>query len=163
MQKKYFNQNGFGRNDTKDGVVLLYVGDTKEQWLYTFGNAASVYSDDGIEYIANEISQMLEKGKYKDAFNRFVELCGNFEEKAATGEAFTADTLPEATVKPPKTPTASSGFSLDGSLIWIIVAALLGAGVIIVIISNMRKQKLVIYDETETNYYDDDEEEDIDF
>lgn len=69
----YFDYNGFGRGENRDGLVLLLAMDTRDWWVSTRGRAIRVFTDYGInEYIGNNIVGYLSAGNYSKAFTEYA-------------------------------------------------------------------------------------------
>lgn len=69
----YFDYNGFGRGENRDGLVLLLAMETRDWWISTRGRAIRVFTDYGInEYIADNIVGYLSSGSYAKAFTEYA-------------------------------------------------------------------------------------------
>lgn len=156
---KVFSAYTLGSEEEMSGIMLLFAKDTGDWWLMPLGGGTRAFTDSGIEYIGNEITQMLIDGKYNEAFNRYADLCGTFIEQAETGTPYNEENMLEPTVEVPSDKPASSDLGIN---IWVIIAVILGIAVIAFIIINMRKQSFYVYDEDEekkTGYHFADDEQ----
>ena len=91
----YFDYNGFGFGDTRDGVVLLLSMEERDWYISTSGYGITAFTDAGIEYIGEQIITDLGDGFYYDAFNTFAELCDDFVTQANAGEPYDVNNLPK--------------------------------------------------------------------
>lgn len=71
----FFDYNGFGYGDTRDGI-LLFVSLAERQWATsTTGKAIDIFTDSDLYYIEDEFTPYLSSGDFDSAFNTFVDLC----------------------------------------------------------------------------------------
>ncbi len=77
----FFDHNGFGYNDSRDGILLL-VSLAEHQWATsTHGKAIDIFSSSDLYDIEDEFKPYLSSGKYYTAFYVFAESC---EEELST-------------------------------------------------------------------------------
>ena len=77
----FYDYNGFGYNDTRDGI-FLFVSLSERKWATsTTGKAIDIFTDSDLYYIEDEFKPYLSAGDYNTAFNTFVDLC---EEELST-------------------------------------------------------------------------------
>ena len=70
----YYDYNGYG----EDGILLL-VSIVQRQWaVSTAGYGIYVFTDAGIDYMAEQFLPDLSAGNYAEAFEIFAELCDEF-------------------------------------------------------------------------------------
>ena len=84
----YFDNNGFGRGDDRDGLVLLISMEQSDWWISTRGDAITAFTDAGIEYIGEQVTPYLSDGKFAAALNEFAAQCDTFIAQAKTGDPF---------------------------------------------------------------------------
>ncbi len=71
----YFDDNGYGRNDTRDGIILLLSSEKKDITTSTSGSAINSFSDSELEYIEQLLSPQIARGEYYSALNSFADEC----------------------------------------------------------------------------------------
>lgn len=91
----YFDYNGYGIGDDRSGVLLYINMSTRDYWISTRGYGITVFTDDGINYIGDQISAELSDGNYYQALSSFVDLCEDFACQAQTGRPYTSSNLPK--------------------------------------------------------------------
>ncbi len=47
----FYDYNGYGYGENRDGLILIVVMDTSDWWISTRGNAITAFTDAGIAYI----------------------------------------------------------------------------------------------------------------
>ena len=120
----YFDYNGYGWGDDYRGILLLISMEQRDWAISTCGYAMQVFTDDGLDYIANQILPALSDGAYADAFATFASLCDTFLVQAATGEPSDNNTLPKEPF----------------SLLWIPGALLIGLVIAAIVVAIMKNQ-----------------------
>ncbi|MBP3293994.1 MAG: TPM domain-containing protein [Clostridia bacterium] len=96
----YFDYNGFGRGDNRDGLVLLISMENSDWWISTRGDAITAFTDAGIEYIGEKVIPYLSEGEYAAALNEFAAQCDTFIAQAKTGDPFDTHNLPKNPFNP---------------------------------------------------------------
>ena len=91
----FFDYNGYGRGDNRDGLVLLVSMEYSDWWISTRGYAVTAFTDAGIEYIGEQVTPYLSDGKYADAVEEFAAQCDAFIAQAKTGDPFDTHNLPK--------------------------------------------------------------------
>jgi uncharacterized protein len=91
----FFDYNGYGRGDNRDGLVLLVSMEYSDWWISTRGYAITAFTDAGIEYIGEQVTPYLSDGKYADAVEEFAAQCDAFIAQAKTGDPFDTHNLPK--------------------------------------------------------------------
>jgi uncharacterized protein len=91
----FFDYNGYGRGDNRDGLVLLVSMEYSDWWISTRGYAVTAFTDAGIEYIGEQVTPYLSDGKYADAVEEFAAQCETFIAQAKTGDPFDTHNLPK--------------------------------------------------------------------
>lgn len=80
----YYDYNGYG----DDGILLL-VSEEERQWaISTSGYGIYVFTDAGIDHMAEQFVPYLSDGAYAEAFEIFAELSVEYLERAAAGEPY---------------------------------------------------------------------------
>ena len=96
----FYDYNGYGYGENRDGLILIVVMDTSDWWISTRGTAITAFTDAGIDYIGDQIVPYMSAGDFNGAFNAFADQCKTFMAQAATGDPFDVHNLPQ----PPKEP-----------------------------------------------------------
>ena len=91
----FFDYNGYGRGDNRDGLVLLVSMEHSDWWISTRGYAITAFTDAGIEYIGEQVIPYLRDGMYADAVEEFAAQCETFIAQAKTGDPFDTHNLPK--------------------------------------------------------------------
>lgn len=122
----YFDYNGYGWGDRSSGILLLISMEDRDWAISTCGYGMEAFTDDGLDYIADQIIPDLSDGLYAEAFASFASLCDDFLVQASTGEPFDSNTLPKEPF----------------SLLWIpgcLVIGLVVAWIVVAILKNQLK------------------------
>ena len=90
-----FDYGGYGVGEDRSGVLLYVNFSTRDWWISTRGYGIYVFTDDGIDYIGEQITDELGEGNYMEAFSGFASLCEDFIIQAKAGNPYTADNLPK--------------------------------------------------------------------
>ena len=91
----FYDRNGCGYGDNRDGLILIVVMDTSDWWISTCGDAIRVFTDAGIEYIGEQIVPYMSSGDFNGAFNEFADQCSAFMLQAQTGDPYDTHNLPK--------------------------------------------------------------------
>lgn len=91
----YFDYNGYGLGDDRDGILLLVSMEDRDWYISTSGYGIRVFTDAGIEYIGDRIVPDLSDGEYADAFETFIGLCDDFITQAKAGNTYDVHNLPK--------------------------------------------------------------------
>ena len=71
----YFDYNGYGQGEGRDGVLFLIDMGAREMWISTSGLCIDAIGDYEIEYIFDSMSIYIEDEDYEYAFNRYIDEC----------------------------------------------------------------------------------------
>ena len=91
----FYDYNGYGYGENRDGLILIVVMDTGDWWISTRGTAITAFTDAGIDYIGDQITPYLAEGDYHGAFTAFADQCKTFMVQAKTGDPFDTHNLPK--------------------------------------------------------------------
>ena len=91
----FYDYNGYGFGENRDGVLLLVSMEDRDRWISTSGYGITVFTDAGIEYISEKFLPDLSDGNYADAFTTYAEHCDEFITQARTGEPYDTNNLPK--------------------------------------------------------------------
>ncbi|MBQ2708238.1 MAG: TPM domain-containing protein, partial [Clostridia bacterium] len=91
----FFDYNGYGFGDARDGVLLLLSMEERDWWISTRGYGITAFTDFGIEYIGEEIVEYLSDGDYVGGFTKFADMADEFITLAKAGTPFDVDSMPK--------------------------------------------------------------------
>ena len=133
----YYDYNGYGYGDDKDGALLLVNMGEREWYISTTGYGEAAMNDAGLKYMEEQFRPMLTDGDYAGAFDTFAKLCDDFVRQARTGEPYTRFTLPHEAL----------------SLIWIPLSLLVGLIVALISVSSMKSKLKTVRRQAAANSY----------
>lgn len=90
----YYDYNGFGYGDDRDGALLLVSMEDRDWYISTCGYGITVITDAGREYMDDQFKGDLSDGNYYDAFGIFADQCDKFITQAKTGDPYDISNLP---------------------------------------------------------------------
>ena len=122
----FYDYNGYGFGESKDGVLLLVSMEDRDWYISTTGYGITAFTDKGIEYIGKQLKSHLSDGEYAEAFTKYAELCDEFITKAKTGEPYDSHNLPKEPF----------------NIAWNLLVAFVVGLIIAVIVTNTMKGKL---------------------
>lgn len=96
----FYDYNGYGYGDERDGILLLISMDERDWYISTHGFAITAITDVGREYISEMFVNDLSMGDYAVSFTNFARLCDNFITQAKSGEPYDVDNLPKEPFEP---------------------------------------------------------------
>lgn len=114
----FFDYNGYGCGDGRDGVLLLIAMESRDWWISTSGYGIRAFTDAGIDYIGEQILPDLSGGWYADAFTAFAQLCEEFVVQARAGEPYDVHNLPKEPLNPGSVALISAAVGLICALIY---------------------------------------------
>ena len=91
----FYDYNGYGFGENRDGVLLLVSMEDRDRWISTSGYGITVFTDAGIEYISEKFLSDLSNDDYSEAFTKYAKLCDEFITQAKTGEHYDTNNLPK--------------------------------------------------------------------
>jgi uncharacterized protein len=91
----FYDENGYGQGSGYDGLLLLVSMEECDWYISTCGYAITVFTDAGLEYIAEQFVPFLSDGEYAEAFDEFAKQCENFIAQAKTGDPYDHHNLPK--------------------------------------------------------------------
>ena len=71
----YYDYNGYGYNETYDGLLLLVSMEERDWYITTCGEAIKAFSDSDIQAIGSAISEAIGSENYYTAFSAFADEC----------------------------------------------------------------------------------------
>lgn len=90
----FFDYNGYGYGDERDGILLVLGMEERECYISTSGYGITAITDAGREYIMDAFVNDLSLDDYAAAFTEFANLCDDFITQAKTGTPYDVDNLP---------------------------------------------------------------------
>lgn len=69
----YFDYNGYGYGEDRTGILLLVSMEDRDVWVSTRGEAIQAFTDDGIQYLIEQLFNDLSYGDYAGAFSTYYE------------------------------------------------------------------------------------------
>lgn len=134
----FYDYNGYGFGTENDGILLLVSMEDRDWWISTAGYGITVFTDAGIDYIAESFLPKLSEGDYAAAFMTYAQLCDEFITQAKNGPSYDNGNLPKGS------------FDLGLNLI---IAIVVGLVVAFIITSIMKGQlKSVRFKAAATDY-----------
>lgn len=134
----FYDYNGYGFGENKDGILLLVSMEDRDWWISTTGYGITALTDAGIEYISKKFLSDLSDGDYAQAFTTYAELCDQFITQAKTGEPYDIGNMPKEPF----------------NVAWnILVAFVIGLVVAFVVTNIMKKQMKTVQLKSEANNY----------
>ena len=91
----FFDYNGYGAGTDRSGTLLYINLSTRDWWISTRGYGITAFTDAGIQYIGEQITEYLGDGDYYEAFETYVTLCDDFVAQAKTGEPYDVGNMPK--------------------------------------------------------------------
>ncbi|MGN0568306.1 MAG: TPM domain-containing protein [Acutalibacteraceae bacterium] len=134
----FYDYNGYGFGENKDGILLLVSMEDRDWWISTTGYGITALTDAGIEYISEKFLSDLSDGDYAQAFTTYAELCDQFITQAKTGEPYDTGNMPKEPF----------------NVAWnILVAFVIGLVVAVIVTNIMKKQLKTVQLKSEANNY----------
>ena len=84
----YYDYNGFGIGENRDGAVLVLDMGERDWWISTRGYGITAFTDYGIEYVGKQMVPYLSDGDYLGGFEKFAEYADYYINCAKSGEPF---------------------------------------------------------------------------
>lgn len=91
----FYDENGYGVGNDKDGVLLLVSMEDRDWWMSTTGFGITAITDAGIDYISDKFLEYLGDDKYAKAFDTYAELCDEFIAQAKKGTPYDGSNMPK--------------------------------------------------------------------
>lgn len=91
----FFDYNDYGMGDDKSGILFMLTMSERKWAISTHGEAISIFTDAGQEYITDNIVSYFSDGDYYEGFTQFADLCEKFIVQAQSGEPYDVGNLPE--------------------------------------------------------------------
>ncbi len=132
----------YGYGEEKDGVILVISFEDRDWYMATSGYAIKVFTDSGIQYIGNQITDDLAYENYFEAAGCFAQTCDEFLTDAQNGIIHDNDEL-----------ITGDSDSVFPPLMWIIISLGVGLVVAFIVVGKMKsKLKTVKMQSSARNY-----------
>lgn len=89
----YYDYNGYGQGENRDGVLLLISMADRDWQITTTGFGITAVNDAAIELIEDRMLSDLSDGDYYDAFSSYASTVGDVAEMARNGEPYTGGSM----------------------------------------------------------------------
>lgn len=84
----FYDYNGYGYGDDRDGALLLVSMEDRDYWITTCGYGITAITDYGIDYLEDKFVSDLSDGDYADAFHTFGKQTKWLVEQARKGDVY---------------------------------------------------------------------------
>lgn len=91
----YYDYNGYGQGENKDGCLLLISMEDRDWYISTTGYGITALTDAGIEFIGDEIVYYLGDDDYYNGISTYASLVDEFVTQAKTGSAYDNGNMPK--------------------------------------------------------------------
>ena len=91
----YFDYNGYGYGDGRNGILLLVSYYDREWWMSTRGYGLVAFTDAGLRYMEDEFVYYLSEEDFVRAFDTYADLCDEMLTGAEAGSPYDSATLPK--------------------------------------------------------------------
>jgi len=84
----FFDNNGYGLGQDRDGCLFLLVTDSRDYWFSTSGSGIRILNSAAGDKLENSVVKSLEEGNLYEAFNAFLLDWENFLDLDAKGMSY---------------------------------------------------------------------------
>lgn len=84
----YYDENGYGQGDGKDGCLFLISMEDRDWHLSTCGYGITAITDYGIDCISELVVPSLSSGEYADAFSLYADCVDDFINESKNGSPY---------------------------------------------------------------------------
>lgn len=134
----FYDYNGYGFNESNDGILILVSMEDRDWWISTTGFGITAITDAGIDYISEQFLPYLSDGNYIKAFTTYANLCDDFITQAETGNAYDIGHMPK---KP---------FNVARNLL---IAVIIGFVIALIVVFIMKSQLKSVRSQPAANSY----------
>ena len=99
----YFDYNGYGYGEKRDGALFLICPEERDWWFSTHAFGIKAFTDAGIDRFMVSVKTPLKNDKYNKAFNELANQCDKYLTQANTGKAYDVGNLPRLKMQNPLT------------------------------------------------------------
>ena len=87
----YFDYNGYGQGDNRDGCLFLISMENRDWWISTRGYGITAITDYGIDVIEQAVVPYLSDGDYYNAFSKYADIVEDCVVSANNGTPYDID------------------------------------------------------------------------
>ena len=91
----FYDYNGYGFGENKDGVILLLSMEARDWWISTTGYGITVFTDAGIQYLSEKFLPYFGDDEYMDGFKEFATWSDQFITQANEDEPYDSGSMPK--------------------------------------------------------------------
>ena len=84
----YFDYNGYGLGEDRDGCLFLQVTEDRDYWFSTSGRGIDIYNTAAFNRMESEVLKHLRKDNYYEAYLAFVKTSEEFLKLDAKGRSY---------------------------------------------------------------------------
>ncbi len=96
----FFDYNGFGMGEARNGILLLIAMDEGEWAISTSGYGITAFTDAGQKYMSDEFVKEFKNDRFYSGMNLFVDRVDEFVSQARSGEPYDVKNLPKKPLSP---------------------------------------------------------------
>lgn len=96
----YYDYNGYGYGENRDGILLLISMADRDWWMTTHGYGITAFTDEGMNYMKDKFLPYISDADYKEGFDTYADLCDDFITQAREGNSYDVGNLPKGIVPP---------------------------------------------------------------
>lgn len=96
----FFDYNGYGIGENKDGILFLIAMDDRKWAVSTHGFGIKAFTDAGQDRIIDNVKPYLSDGQYNKAFILFAQYCDEYLTQAYTGKPYDKNNMPKENIPP---------------------------------------------------------------
>ena len=123
----FFDYNDYGTGADRSGTILYLNLATRDCWISARGDGITAFTDAGMDYIIEQITDPLSDGDYESAFENYISLCDDFAAQAETGTPYDVDHMPK------------EPFPFFGNLLISLLIGLAAAGIYLLVLRGQLK------------------------
>ena len=99
----FFDYNGYGYGDERDGILLLRCQNSRDWAISTHAFGIEAFTDAGQERLMSFVIPYLSKDRNEEAFNEFADQCDKFLTQARMGDPYDTHNLERLGLQKPLT------------------------------------------------------------
>lgn len=73
----YYHENGYGYGKDKSGILLLLAMDSRDYYIYTYGEAENKFGDSELTQVEDAILPYFGEDRFYDGFVAYIDACDN--------------------------------------------------------------------------------------
>ncbi|MGN0434095.1 MAG: TPM domain-containing protein [Bilifractor sp.] len=120
----WYNSCQYGYGSDKDGALLLISTEDRDWAVSTHGYGITAFTDEGIQYLGEQMKGDLSAGNYTEAFRTFARLGSSYVTQAREGNPFDKSDIPRKPL----------------SAVWFLVSVAIGFVTALLIVGSMKQQ-----------------------